>query len=136
MGDASMTPAQMADRANREMSERQLEEWVRATARLTGWRRYHTQRSERSPAGFPDDVLVRGDTLLLVELKRQLGSRLTPDQRAWMADLAQVRTVVLDVWRPSDRDRALQLLQDGVGPRADGGPVIIASGYARELGPR
>lgn len=73
----------------RTMTERQLEATVAAMARARGWRRYHTHRSDRSPAGFPDDVLVRDGRLLFLELKTE-GGKLAPAQEEWLRDLAAV----------------------------------------------
>lgn len=73
----------------RTMTERQLEDTVAAMARARGWRRYHTHRSDRSPAGFPDDVLVRDGRLLFLELKTEAG-KLSAEQSAWIADLTAV----------------------------------------------
>jgi hypothetical protein len=64
------------------VSERDLSGFVADCARLFGWRRYHTWLSRRSPAGFPDEVLVRPPRLVFAELKSDRG-RLTPEQGAW-----------------------------------------------------
>lgn len=63
---------------------------VEALARFYGWRVYHTHRSDRSPAGFPDYVLVRGVELIFAEIKVDRGSpRVTVAQAAarepWLA---------------------------------------------------
>ena len=57
----------------RDMLENVLQERVRQLLILHGWRHYHTYRSKRSPAGFPDECAVRGDRLLFAELKRERG---------------------------------------------------------------
>ena len=61
------------------MSEADLQSQVTELAEKTGWLFYHTYRSDRSPAGFPDLVLVRPPRLLFVELKKQKAKR-TPAQ--------------------------------------------------------
>jgi hypothetical protein len=53
------------------VSERDLTGYVRDVARAFGWRRYHTWISKHSAAGFPDEVLVRGERLLFAELTRE-----------------------------------------------------------------
>ena len=42
------------------------------TGRLCHWLVYHTYRSDKSPEGFPDLVLVRDSCLLALECKRGL----------------------------------------------------------------
>ena len=96
----------------RDMLENVLQERVRQLLILHGWRHYHTYRSKRSPAGFPDECAVRGDRLLFAELKRERG-KLSPAQLEWRADLeafadylgdtgSSYRHVAFYVWRPSD----------------------------------
>lgn len=96
------------------MTEDELEMAVRGTpqepglARRCGWLVYHTRRSKGSDPGFPDEVFVRGDRLLFVELKTEKG-RLSPDQKDWAAALQPFCTPILSsplieyyLWRPSD----------------------------------
>jgi hypothetical protein len=58
---------------------------------------YHTFDSRRSNPGFPDLTLVKGSTLLFVELKSTKG-RLTPAQSEWLEALGFVASVA--TWRP------------------------------------
>jgi hypothetical protein len=97
-------------RAKFRPSERDWQRTVTELARLCGWRCYHTLRSQGSEAGFPDLVLLRQPTLLVVELKTDQG-RLRPAQREWLAELDQVTSMIAEVWRPSDLDRVQQLLR-------------------------
>jgi len=83
---------------------------VRDLATLHGWRLFHAHDSRRSPAGFPDLVLVRGERLLAIECKRQDG-RLTPEQMAWLTDLGRVPGVEVAVWRPDDIDAIQEALR-------------------------
>lgn len=69
-------------------------------AHLTGWLLYHTHDSRRSPAGFPDLVLVRALRVVYAELKTARG-RVTPDQKVWLHALQQAGQEV-HVWRPGD----------------------------------
>lgn len=69
-------------------------------ARLKGWRVYFTQRSDRSPAGFPDCWFVRNGRLLVRELKRD-GKEPTAAQTAWLEAL-RAAGVDAQVWRPAD----------------------------------
>ena len=90
-------------------SEKAWQAQVLQLARLYHWRYYHTFDSRRSVAGFPDLVLVRPPMLVLTELKSDRGV-LTPEQRAWLEDLAGCTQVRADVWRPVDLERIVQQL--------------------------
>lgn len=98
---------------------------------LDGWRTAVAADGK----GFPDLVLVRGPRLLFVELKTdRTGSKLSPEQQQWVADLEAVANALAGpvsrgmatreglpgivtpalevyVWRPSDWDRALAVLR-------------------------
>lgn len=77
-----------------------LQTQVLALARLYNWRAYHTFDSRKSPPGFPDLVLVRGNRVIFAELKTQRG-RLSIDQSAWLEDLRATCAEVY-CWRPAD----------------------------------
>ena len=81
----------------RHMSERELQDNVIALARTLGWRTYDSRRSD---PGFPDLVMVRGDVLIVAELKRQRRYRVSAAQDAWLAALDRVARAYL--WQPSD----------------------------------
>jgi len=113
------SPAFPPMQLRRRMSEDAFQEWVIALAKLHGWRWYHTRLSRRSPAGFPDLVLVRDGRLIFAELKSETG-HLSPEQREWMADLARVgqRLFMTDpdivrefLWRPSDMEQIERVLR-------------------------
>lgn len=93
--------------------------------RMFGWRIFHDEatnaprkcpsckaelRLPRNPPGFPDLVLVRGDTLVFVELKADRG-RVTDHQRDWLDALKDVRRVRVDLWKPADLDRITELMR-------------------------
>jgi hypothetical protein len=87
-------------------------EWQRAIcnrADWLGWHWYHTHDSRRSPAGFPDLVLVRRDRLIFAELKTDKG-RVRPPQHHWLQLLEQTMSEVY-VWRPRDYDHVLEVLK-------------------------
>jgi len=86
---------------DRHVTERAFQQQITELADLCGWRWYHTFDSRRSPAGFPDLVLVRRGRLIFLEVKPESG-RVTRPQAAWLLDLAQVPGVVALVVRPSD----------------------------------
>ena len=52
--------------------EADLQSRLVETAQHCGWLWYHVHRSDKSPEGFPDLVLVRDGVLLALELKRGL----------------------------------------------------------------
>ena len=95
------------------VTEAQLQAAVIDLAHLCGWLVAHfrparTQQGWRTPvsadgAGFPDLVMVRGDRLVVAELKAKRG-RVSPDQQAWLDAFSQVPSVEVHLWRPSDWD--------------------------------
>lgn len=94
------------------MTEKDFQTQVVELATLLGWRVYHTHDSRRSAKGFPDLVLVRGETCLFWELKTETG-RVTKEQAEWAAALKQVREVLAGVVRPSDWSWVERTLQNG-----------------------
>lgn len=94
---------------SREATEREWQQTVIEALRLFGWRLTHFRPAQtkigwRTPlegdAGFPDIVAVRDGWMLALELKSERG-RATPEQQAWLADLAKVPGVVAAIVRPS-----------------------------------
>jgi hypothetical protein len=82
------------------MTEVAWQRMVCDLAELRGWRWHHQHYSKRSPAGWPDLVLVRGPRLVAAELKSERG-RVRPEQRVWLDALAAVPGVETYLWRPS-----------------------------------
>lgn len=78
-------------------------------ANVGGWLWYHTHDSRRSPKGFPDLTLTRGDELVFFEVKKQTGV-VTPDQQEWIDRLSQVPGVIAMVVRPSDASAVFDML--------------------------
>ena len=67
------------------------------TAQLCGWLYFHAYRSDKSPEGFPDLVMVRDGALLALELKRglpEIAAMVRTDsgkaQLDWIAAIHQV----------------------------------------------
>src|SRR4051794_33315830 len=81
-------------------SEKAFMAQVVALAHLRGWECYHTWRSTRSVAGFPDLVLCRPPAIWFVEVKTDHG-RVSSEQQAWLDALAQCDGVSVAVWRPA-----------------------------------
>ncbi len=90
------------------MTERELQDAIIEVAKLTGWMVYHTWRSDHSPAGFPDLVLVRDGRLIFAELKSAKG-KLTVNQRQWLRALERAGQEVY-VWYPADLDDAIRII--------------------------
>lgn len=86
--------------ATLSMTEVAWQRMVCDPAELRGWRWHHQHYSKRSPAGWPDLVLVRGPRLVAAELKSERG-RVHPEQRVWLDALAAVPGVETYLWRPS-----------------------------------
>jgi hypothetical protein len=70
------------------MTEAALQAQVNRELRAGGWRVYHTHRSDRSEAGYPDVAAVHAGQRrhLFAELKRR-GKWPTAKQAEWLADL-------------------------------------------------
>ena len=108
---------------NTTITERDLTGYVRDLARTFGWLRYHTWSSQHSPAGFPDEVLVRAPRLIFAELKSETG-RLRPEQETWLEALRAVPGLEVYMWRPADMDAIAEVLRpDGRRRRAGGGLI-------------
>lgn len=119
-----MTPEEYRRQLAENMTEAQLLTATLGTPRAPGlaprlgWLGYHTHRSDRSPAGFPDLALVHpgAGRLIFAELKRQRRSaKPTAAQMEWLDALESVRYAAGDyeqappfepvrvyLWRPLD----------------------------------
>mgnify|MGYP000098728519 CR=1 FL=1 len=112
---------------NLRLTEKAFAQQVVDLARLLGWRVYRTWLSVRSPAGFPDLVLVRPPRLIFAELKSEKG-RLTPAQEAWLELLRQVPGAEVYVWRPADLEEIAAVLRDVL-------PRVVAQQAFQLIGP-
>jgi VRR-NUC domain len=93
----------------RPITERRFQQQVTDYAELMGWHWWHTLRSEGSPKGWPDLVLIRRPRIVFVELKGQR-TPVTADQQACIDDL---RACGQEAWifRPSDWEKIERILR-------------------------
>src|SRR5258708_35137386 len=80
------------------MTETELDRNIRRLCRDLGLRCYHTHDSRRSPAGFPDLVIVGPNGVIYAELKTTTG-KLRPEQTGWRDDLIAAGQT-WHLWRP------------------------------------
>lgn len=80
------------------MRERDFSQQVVTLAQRLNWEVYRTWLSIRSPAGFPDLVLVRPPRVIFAELKMPRG-RLSAPQRRWLRTLASCPPAEAYIWR-------------------------------------
>lgn len=84
-------------------AESMLQDTIRVAALRKGWQFYHTHRSDRSDAGFPDCICVKDGRMLVFELKTQKG-RVSQKQREWIAAFEGVPMVLAAVVRPEPKE--------------------------------
>lgn len=118
--------------AKAHLLEKQFAVQVYDLCDTLGWKRYHTYRSERSPAGYPDETLVR-DRVIFAELKRD-DTETTEAQKGWLRALRDAGAEVY-VIRPRNLDAlASVLISRGVlGPLAAASRVVLVEELEREL---
>lgn len=92
------------------MTERDLTRFVADCAVRFGWARYHTHRSDFSPAGWPDEVLCRPPRLVIAELKSAKG-KVSDAQQRWLDLIGGVPGVEAYLWRPADQDEIVRILR-------------------------
>ena len=92
------------------ITERDLTGYVRDLAKLHGWRRYHTWTSIHSPAGFPDEILLRGERLVVAELKSSIG-RVSTAQKEWLDAWSRIPGAEVYIWRPEHMDAIAEALR-------------------------
>ena len=73
------------------ITEKHLQELVRKSALLLGYKYFHVWNSMHSPKGFPDVCMVRpkDGRLIFVELKSAKG-KVTAEQQEWLDALNRV----------------------------------------------
>jgi hypothetical protein len=94
------------------VTEKEFQRQVDGLSKLLGWLTYHTHRSDRSPAGFPDSVMVRGKRVVFAELKTERG-QLAVAQYKWRDSLLGAGAEWY-LWRPSMMEEIIETLQSTV----------------------
>ena len=99
-------------RGHEPVTEKHLESAIADLCRRLGLLRYHTFRSDKSEPGFPDEVIVSGDTALFWELKTERGKP-SPAQTRWLEALRAVRRLDVRIVRPADLQLCADILTKG-----------------------
>lgn len=82
-------------------------------AESLGWACWHDNDSRRNRAGLPDLELLRGATMLRLELKTEKGI-VSLAQQAYIDRLNLVRFVMADIVRPQHLDQLVDTLRRAV----------------------
>lgn len=103
--------------------EAQFQAWLKMAAKVNGWLYYHTYRSDRSEAGFPDTVMVHSKKLRLIFAELKVGRNKTSvAQQTWLDSLRRVYAHKIDaqgtqvtmpevyLWDPADEDEIVEIL--------------------------
>lgn len=95
------------------MPEEELLVAVETEATLGGWRWHHIRRADlaqqQGDPGWPDFLALRGDRIVVAELKAALG-RVESAQATWLDAWAAAGAEVF-VWRPADLDTIRKVLR-------------------------
>jgi hypothetical protein len=93
------------------MTEAEWSRQFKGLFEMLGFRGYHTWMSKFSEKGFPDWTLCSAiqKRIIFVELKSEIG-KVSPAQDFWL-DLLKSCDCEAYVWRPSDFDRAAEILR-------------------------
>ena len=97
-------------------TEKACQRIVADAAKTFGWARYFTHRSDFSPAGFPDEFLVRPPRIVAAELKSVHAYRTTnhgcsEHQLRWLALLSECPGIEVFVWTAADADTIVRTLR-------------------------
>ena len=104
--EARRTPASAGD----VLPEKVLQEQVRQLCMAQKWIYFHAWSSRHSPSGYPDVTAIRGERLIVAELKRQ-GQAPSVAQARWLQAFREVRTVESYLWTPDDMQAILEALR-------------------------
>ena len=81
------------------MREADFQRQVVDLAKLRGWDVAWTWNSMHSPKGWPDLFMVRGERVVVAELK--VNGSLSYEQRDWLRTLTRTKKAEVFCWRPS-----------------------------------
>lgn len=90
-------------------TEKEFQARVRAEAEDAGWKVYAVYDSRKTPAGWPDLTLVRGNRLMFWELKREKKSKVSAAQIEWLTALGNAGAET-KIYRPSDIEEMMERL--------------------------
>jgi hypothetical protein len=113
--------AAMSTADRKQVSEWEFQVAVGKEAQSRGWHVHYTRRTgfkgkngkwrAMAPAGWPDMFMVRGERAISAELKADyVPAKGTPEQEAWLADLARVPGVETYLWRPRDAESIREVI--------------------------
>lgn len=91
------------------ITERDFQVQVEQLARISQWFVHKTWLSMRSPDGWPDLFLLRGERAIVWEIKTEKG-RATPAQMDWLAALDKVPGIEARIVKPSDWQYVVETL--------------------------
>lgn len=94
----------------RRREETEYQNQIIELAEPLGWAVWHDNDSRRNHGGFPDLELLRGVTMLRLEIKTEDG-KVQPAQEAYIARLKKIKFVYADVIRPGDWDELIKVLE-------------------------
>lgn len=94
----------------RRREEADFQAQVVELAETLGWACWHDNDSRRNRAGLPDLELLRGATMLRLELKTEKGI-VSPAQEAYIDRLKQIKFVYAAVCRPRHWDEIAETLR-------------------------
>jgi hypothetical protein len=92
------------------LTHKQFQAAVEELAHRMGWLCYHVWNSRHSPAGFPDEVMVRPPRLVFAELKIP-PDKPTVAQDVWLNTLAQLPGSEVFVWEPDEFEEIIEVLK-------------------------
>jgi len=69
---------------------------------------YHTWRSDHSPAGFPDLIILKDGRMIVAELKK-VGGQLSAEQYFWLLEFLEVTDDVY-LWDEDDWNEVLKII--------------------------
>ena len=82
--------------------ERDFQTWIIGEATRTGWKHYHTRRSDKSPKGWPDLVLGHEQRNITLFRELKLDGKSPTSEQQWWLDMLQQSGHNAAVWRPAD----------------------------------